>query len=110
MSIMIDGVYPERSPAIGDKFEPEAEEPRAMREKGGRKDLEDNVEILRPQFLGELSRILGGHECAWQAPELDSLAPPHSFTSSKAPDFPLKLSCNNTEIQASLVVVQNCLL
>jgi hypothetical protein len=41
----IDGVYPERSPAIGDKFEPEAEEPRGMREKGGRKDLEDNVNI-----------------------------------------------------------------
>jgi hypothetical protein len=54
-----DVVYPDRSPAIGHKFELEAEELQAMKARGARKDLEDNVEILRPQFLGELSQIHG---------------------------------------------------
>jgi hypothetical protein len=55
----IDMVYPGRSPAIGDKFELKAGELQAMKAKGGRKDLEDNIEILRRQFLVELSRIHG---------------------------------------------------
>jgi hypothetical protein len=53
----IDAVYRDRFPAIGDKFELEAEELRAMRARGGY--LEDNVGILGPQFLVELSRIHG---------------------------------------------------
>jgi hypothetical protein len=39
----IDLVYPDRSPAIGHKFELEAEELQAMKAKGGRKYLEDNA-------------------------------------------------------------------
>jgi hypothetical protein len=55
----IDLVYRDRSLATGDKFELEAEELQAMKARGGQKDLEDNVEILRRQVLRELSRILG---------------------------------------------------
>jgi hypothetical protein len=40
----IDVVYRGRSPAIGDRFELEAEELQAMRARGS---LEDNDEILR---------------------------------------------------------------
>jgi hypothetical protein len=49
-------VYLDRSLAIGDKFELEAEELYAMKARGGR---EDSVEILPRQVLWELSRILG---------------------------------------------------
>jgi hypothetical protein len=55
----IDVVYRGRSPAIGDKFELEAEELQATKARGSRKYLEDNVEILRLQFLVEISRIHG---------------------------------------------------
>jgi hypothetical protein len=50
-------VYRDRSLAIGDKFELEAEELQAMKARGGH--LEDSVEILPRQVLWELSRILG---------------------------------------------------
>jgi hypothetical protein len=53
-------VYRGRSPAIYDKFELEAEEElQAMKARRGRKYLEDNAEILRLQFLVEMSRIHG---------------------------------------------------
>jgi hypothetical protein len=39
----IDMVYPGRSPAIGDKFELEAEELQAMKARGSRKDLGDKI-------------------------------------------------------------------
>jgi hypothetical protein len=51
----IEVVSPDRSAAIGHKFELEAEELQAMKARGGR---EDNVEILPRQVLWELSRIL----------------------------------------------------
>jgi hypothetical protein len=55
----IDVVYRGRSPAIYDKFELEAEELQAMKARRDRKYLEDNAEILRLQFLVEMSRIHG---------------------------------------------------